>query len=116
MPILVYLGNIGMGGGIAVQAVVAEPYRLAPYVAPRRKLRLKKKPPFVEPAVIELTVSAPIQLTEPINYALEIDALSEAGRSVERALDNLDELRALVHKEAKRRKRRKRMLALITIQ
>jgi hypothetical protein len=115
MPILAYLGNLGMGGGSAVQAVIAEPYRLAPYVAPRRKLGLKKKP-VVEPAVVELTVSAPIRLSEPISYALEIDTLSEAGRSVERVLDNLEELRTLVHKEAKRRKRRKRMLALITIQ
>lgn len=99
----------------ATADVVQTTFKLTPYVAPRRKLSLKKKR-VVEPAVVELTVSAPIQLAEPVSYALEIDTLSEAGASVERVLDNLDELRTLVHKEAKRRKRRKRMLALITIQ
>jgi hypothetical protein len=75
-----------MGGSPApIPEVVQEPYKLAPYVVPRRKLGLKKKP-VVEPAVVELTVSAPLELAEPISYALEVDTLSEAGRSVERVL------------------------------
>ena len=91
-------------------------YRFAPYV-PRKKLTLKKKPE-PEPVPVEVTVSTALEFAEPISYALEVDTLAEAGRSVERVLDNLGELRKLVHKEMKRKKdkRRKRILALITIQ
>jgi len=93
-------------------------FQFTPYVAPRRqKKKAKVRVPEPEPVEVAVTVSAPIELAEPISYALEIDALSEAGESVERVLSDLDELRELVHKEvARKRKRRKRILALITIQ
>jgi hypothetical protein len=109
-------GSDSVDGALDVEgAIVSEPYVFAPYVSPRRRLVVKKKKE-PEPTPVEVTVSTPLELAEPISYALEVDTLSEAGRSVERVLDNLDELRTLVHKEAKRRKRRKRILALITIQ
>jgi len=91
-------------------------FKFTPYVAPPKRKRRTTKIPEVIPETVAITVSAPIVLAEPVSFALDVDTLAEAGESIERVMGNLDELRTLVHKEAKRRKRRKRMLALITIQ
>lgn len=117
LAISVLTGLFDGASSAAVVVPVVQPYRFTPYVAPRRKLTVKKKRE-PDPTPVEVTVSTPLELAEPISYALEIDALSEAGESVERVLANLGELKDLVHKEVarKKRKRRKRMLALITIQ
>jgi hypothetical protein len=98
--------------------LVVSGFIFTPYIPPKRpSKKAVAKSPKPEQVEVAVTVSAPIELAEPISYALEIDALSEAGESVERVLADLDELRELVHKEvARKRKRRKRILALITIQ